>query len=200
MTVTSTRRLAVSGIVFPGVLLGAVIAAAFASPTYGWPAEPFSAIGRTSDPAALLLNGGLVASGLLGLPFAWLLVRSRHVVVGAGYAAVALGFAAAGIFRAPTAAHEVAAGIALFGVWLVPWLLAALDWRAGDRRAAGIGAGSGAFAVVGWLPYDLGLAWAQLGYGAVELVVLLTLAGWSGWLARRQWRAPESTPQTGGAS
>jgi len=200
MTVTSTQRLVVCGIVFPGALLGAVIAAAFASPTYGWPAEPFSAIGRTSDPAAWLLNGGLVASGLLGLPFAWLLVRSRHVVVGAGYAAVALGFAAAGIFRAPTAAHELAAGIALFGVWLVPWILAALDWRAGDRRAAGIGTGAGALAVAGWLPYDLGLAWAQLGYGAVEMVVLLTLAGWSGWLARRQWRAPEFATQTGGAS
>lgn len=197
--VTSTRWLAVSGIIFPGALLGTVVAAAFASPTYRWPADPFSAIGQASDPAALLLNGGFVASGLLGVPFAWLLARGRHTVVGAGYAAIALGFAAAGVFRAPDAAHEVAAGIALFGVWLVPWLLATLDWLAGDRRAAGIGVGVGTLAVVGWLPYDLGLAWAQPGYGAVELLVLLTLAGWSGWLARRHWRVPEINSQTGSA-
>lgn len=199
MTVAPRQWLAGSGIVFPVMLLGTVSAAAFTSPTYRWPAEPFSVIGQASDPASLLLNGGLVASGLLGLPFAWLLARDRHAIVAAGYALIALGFAAAGVYRVPTAAHEVAAVIALFGVWLVPWLLAALDWRAGDRRATGIGVGFGALAVVGWLPYDLGLAWAQAGYGAVELLVLLTFAGWSGWLARRHWRVPESTPQTGGA-
>lgn len=68
------------GLAAPIVALGAILlATALASPeTFTWRGRALSDMGRAGTRSFLVFNGGLVLSGLLGLPFGWQLwIASR---------------------------------------------------------------------------------------------------------------------------
>lgn len=174
-----------AGVAAPVVLLVTVGVGAAVSKAYDWPTEPFSIVGGSGEPVSLAFNVGLVVAGLLALPFARLLWRVGRRAVGGLYVLVALSLVGAGLFPIPTALHAVFGAGLLLGIPLVLLAAGVDDWRGGDRRsgATTLALGTAAFAV--WLPYDLGIEAAQVGYGAAELVAFLALAVWSGWTASR---------------
>lgn len=185
------RAVVVAGVIAPAVLL-ATFAVSAPSPAFDWPSDPFSVIGATDGWFALTFNAGLVLGGLLSLAFAVRLWRAVSPLVGGAYAVVGLSFAGAGLFPATEGAvlHEIFGALAFFGIPLLLWIAAVVDWRAGKRRAGAATFGLGSVALLVWLPYDLGLAWAQVGYGAAEAISLLAFAAWSGRTAVRLWKRP----------
>ena len=176
----STGRAA--GVFAPVVLLATVLGGALATPSYEWPTDPFSVVGATGGPTALAFNAGLALSGVLTAVYGVLRWRTDRRGTGAVYALGAVSLAVAGVFPAGTDLHEVAA-VFLFTAWLPPVADGVARWRAGDRPtgAAGVLLGAAAFGV--WLPQDLGLAWAWVGYGAAELVTFAAWGAWTAWVA-----------------
>lgn len=173
------RAVPVTGVAAPGVVLLTVSTGAVASPTYDWPTEPFSVLGAPGAPTADLFGTGLMLGGLLALPFAAGLWRTRSRPVGGLYALVGLSFAGAGRFPIGSTWHEVFGVGILLGIPVLLWTAAVDDWRTGSRRDAALAFASGAAALAVWLPYDFGVEEAQLGYGFAELVAFLALTVWS---------------------
>lgn len=188
---SSHRFATVAGVCSPVAALVSIGVATALFSGYDWPTAPFSVMGTGGGPAALVFNGGLVVAGVLALPFAWRLWTARRPLFGILYALLGVSFAVAGAFPMGSPLHAVATGIFLIG-WLLPSAAGVADWRNG-RRSVGIAQcvlGTAVLAV--WLPYDLGLERAQVGYGGAELVSLLVIAGWSAWTARELWRGGRS--------
>lgn len=176
------------GIAMQIVLATSIAVGVALSPVFTWPGDPFSIVGSADGPAALVFNGGLVLTGLLGLAFAAWLRRARSPVLGWLFALVSASYALAGAFPMPSPLHAVATGIFVFG-WLLLWTAAAADWRSGRRRAAAAELVLGTVAVGIWLPYDLGWAWAQVGYAAAEAVSFAAVGVWTVWTALRTGEA-----------
>ncbi len=192
---------AACGTVAPLVALGTFAVGAAVADGYAWPGEPFSVIGAAGGPVAAGFNAGLVATGLLALPFATRLWRAASPAVGLAYAVVGVSFAGAGLvpIGGLGGAHELFGAGIFVGIWLLLWADGVVAWRRGDRRRAVASLALGTVAVAVWLPYDLGLAWAQIGWGAAELVAVACLAGWSLATARRLRRgAVGSSAAAGG--
>ena len=171
----------VAGALAPAVFLVTFAVSGLSSPMFDWPSDPFSVIGATDGGIALAFNAGLTLGGLASLPFAVLLWRAVSRLVGGAYAVVGLSFAGAGLFPGTpgAVAHEIFGALAFLGIWLLLWLAGYLDWRAGKRRAGATALALGSVALLVWLPYDFGLQWAQIGYGAAEAVSLSAFALWS---------------------
>ena len=195
---------AATGVAAPAVLLLTVGVGVASSPTYDWPAEPFSALGASGEPTADWFAAGLVLTGLLTLPFAARLWRVRAAPVGGLYALVGLSLVGAGLFPFRSLWHEVFGAGSLLGIWLLLWVAAVVDWRAGSHRDAVLALVLGTASLAVWLPYDLGIESAQLGYGLAELVAFLAFAAWSARSAvriraRNAGTPPESRPETPGS-
>lgn len=189
-----------AGVCSPLVLLAALGSGAALDPGYDWPTEAFSVIGASGGPAATVFNVGVVGGGLVALPFAWRLWTDWHPAPGGLYGLFGFAFVVAGAFPIGTALHDVAAAI-FFVAPLLPWTAAVLDWRADRRRGAVAQALLGLAAVAVWIPYDLGIESAQVGYGGAELVAVLVIAVWSVAAAARRWpdRSDAAEPATAAA-
>lgn len=188
---TVSRRIVVAlGALSPAVVVATFVGGGVASPAYAWPTDPFSIVGTTDGVVATLFNAGLILAGLLALPFAVRLWRAVGPLVGGLYAVVGVSLVGAGLVPARPGAvvHGIAGAVVFLGIWLVPWAAARREWAADEPRAAATSLLLGAVALVVWLPYDLGVTRAQVGYGAAELVSMLAFAMWSGWTAVRLWR------------
>jgi hypothetical membrane protein len=196
MDATRDRESTAAGIAGPAVLLATLAVGGLLSPAYEWPTDPFSTIGAAGGHTATLFGAGITLGGLLFLPFAARLWLTLSRVVGGAYAVVGLSFAGAGLVPAIGDAplHELFGAVAFLGLWILPWIAGVVDWRAQDRRAGATAVALGSVALVAWLPYDLGLTWAQIGYGAAELVSLVAFALWSALAAVRLRRG--START----
>lgn len=173
-----------SGIAMQGVLWTTVIGGALASPLFTWPTDPFSIVGSGDGAVAMAFNVGLLASGVLALPFAAWLWRVRGRLPGALYGLTGLSFVAAGLFPIPSSLHEIAAGIFVF-VWLLCWAAGVADWRRERRWHGAVQFALGVASVAVWLPYDFGIEWAMVGYGAAEAVALAVLTMWTLWTVHR---------------
>lgn len=174
----------VAGVLAPVVLLATVLGGALAVPSYQWPTDPFSDVGGTGGIVALAFGAGLVLSGLLAVAFAAVLWRRWRPSLGVLYGIGGVGLAGAGVFPVGSGLHAV---VALFFVtcWL-PLVVAGIgDWRAGQRLRGTAAVVLGLVAVGVWLPYDVGVEWAMVGYGAAELVTFLAWGAWSAWTAVR---------------
>lgn len=172
-----------TGLAGPVVVLGTLLASAALSPRFRWPSDPFSVAGRPGDPAAPLFTVGVVLGGLLAVAFAARLRRDHGRLEAALYAAVGLSFVLAGAFPVGSGLHGVVAAPIFLAVPLLLLTSGARRWCAGRRRAGLAWTGLGGLALLVWLPYDLGLAWAWIGFAAAELVAVGAFAVWSGWAA-----------------
>lgn len=184
------------GTLGPAVVLVTIAYGAGQSTAFSWPTDPFSVVGATGTTTALVFNVGLVLAGCCLLAFAPVLVRRLSRAVGLLYGLVGLSFAGAGAFPMGDGLHEVFGAGAMFGTWVLLWVAGVVDWRAGRRRAGGVAVALGCGVLAVWLPYDLGLTWAQLGLAA-ELATFLAFAAWSCWMAVRLWDFGPDLHQTG---
>lgn len=103
------RRLAWTGIAGSVVGFGTTLLATVLSPSFSWTANALSDLGAPTAANPWLFNGGLVAAGLVSLPFAWVLFASaRHLVERLGaavFAATVADLALIGAFPEGTALH-----------------------------------------------------------------------------------------------
>lgn len=184
---THPNRLWIAGGIAPAILLLTLSAGALVTPGFDWPADPFSIVGTTGGVVATAFNVGLVLAGVAALPFGVHLWRSWSRSAGGVFALIGLSLVGAGLVPADPGAtlHEVFGAGLFLGIWILLWVGATVDWRRRNRRA-GLAAFVGGSATLGvWLPYDIGLRWAQIGYGGAELVSVLAFTLWSGWMAAR---------------
>lgn len=169
-----------AGVVAPVVALVAVALAVTASSTFSWASSALSDLGRPGTATATLFNAGLVAGGLLGLPFAVRLVRSRrvHPAPGVLFGLTSLVLALIGTFPIGHRFHYPVS--AAFFVLVTVTLVAAglLHWRSGGRVRGVIEVALGATNLLAWVAW-----WALLrdavGIAAPETVGALVLAGWT---------------------
>ena len=178
------RACPVAGVLAPVVSLVTVLGGALATPGYRWPTDPFSVVGGTDGVVALAFDAGLVLGGALAVVFAAALWQRWRPALGALYALGGVGLVGAGLFPVGSGLHEIAT---LFFVtaWLPPLVAGVGEWRAGQRTRGGAAMLLGLLAIGVWLPYDFGVEWAMVGYGAAELVTFLAWGVWSAWTAFR---------------
>lgn len=176
------------------VSLGAILLATIVAPpeTFTWQGHALSDMGRYGAPTFPIFNGGLVLSGLLGLPFIWLVwITSRNALERLGVALLALavvGMIGVGIFFLDhtevyfeSSMHGLAAlmvfGIAPFASW-VYGTGAAL---AGDSRLAIASFWFGnvhPLAWLGWIFSVGGAATSSTWFAVPEFVVSVAFSGW----------------------
>lgn len=178
-----------AGVVSPVAVLAGSAVGALSTPAYDWPTAPLSVIGTTGGPGAVVFTAGLLLGGVAAVWFAAGIRRDVGPVVAGLCGVVGVSLAGAGLFPSVDGTvgllHALFGAGALFGIWLLLWAAGVHDWLAGARRrgAAIVLLGTATLAV--WLPYDLGIESAQLGYGAAEVVTFVAFGLWSGWTARR---------------
>jgi hypothetical membrane protein len=190
MEQTTEKIRIAAGILTPLVALGTFGISAGLSTAYTWPTEPFSVIGGEGNLTASLFNAGLITAGLLALPFASRLWTATSRVVAVLYALVGVMFIGAGLFPVggDSVAHEFFGAGIFLGIWLLLWTAGIIEWRSGARREGAMTAALGSITLAVWLPYDFGLNWAQIGWGAAEVVVVVCFGVWSILTAGRLWR------------
>lgn len=190
MEQTTEKIRIATGILTPLVALGTFGIGAALSTAYMWPAEPFSVIGGEGNLTASLFNAGLITAGFLALPFASRLWTATSRVVAVLYALVGVMFIGAGLFPVggDSVAHELFGAGIFLGIWLLLWTAGIIEWRSGARREGAMTVALGSITLAVWLPYDFGLTWAQIGWGAAELVVVVCFGVWSISTAGRLWR------------
>lgn len=98
-----------TGVASSLVGFAAVLYATGLSPTFSWTANALSDLGAPGAATAGTFNGGLVAAGVIALPFAWVLFdAARHPVERLGavlFAATVADLALIGAFPTGTALH-----------------------------------------------------------------------------------------------
>jgi len=187
----SERAGAAAGIVGPLVALTSIAVAIAGSSTFAWTGSALSDLGSPGTATAPVFNGGLLAGGLLAVPFALVLQRaSRGSLRRAGAVLLGLsGLALVGIGLFPVGDPlHYPSSVAFFGLAsLVPWTYGLGDYRAGAVRAGAFGLALGALNVVGWV------AWAALagavGIAVPEAVGALAFGSWTVATAARQFVA-----------
>lgn len=167
--------------------LGGTLAATVASPSFSWSDDALSELGVTGTTAGtemtvLLFNVGLLLGGLLGLGFAWYLVRTATGTgwraTGVVFGVTALAMAGVGLFPMGDPLHGPVA-IALFlGITATLALAGEVAIREGSRRY-GTGSVLGAVAhLAGWAGWLAAGGPDALGLALPELWNSILLATW----------------------
>ena len=202
------RRLAAGcGIAAATTALGAILlATVLASPeTFTWRGRALSDMGRYGAETFWLFNGGLVAAGLIGTPFVWLLwVTARNALERLGTVVFALalaGMALVGVFflehtewYLETELHVPAAALTFGAAPIAQLLLGLGALRAGERDWGWLSVCFGlAHPLVwaGWLWYVSTIAASPMAWFAVPEFLAAALFG--GWTLLRAIRAFEPT-------
>jgi hypothetical membrane protein len=186
------RGLAIrTGLVAPPVALGGILLATLVDPSFSWIDSALShtgelppgrsiSIGLVLDrPSFLLFNGSLIVTGLVGLPFAWLLyVDADHALKRSGAATLAvalLSLAAVGVFHLPHGWHAPSAIVHFIATMGFLWLYGIGMAQSGEPRRGGVTAALG-FVVLGtWLLWTFA---TNAGIAIPEYVGALALSGW----------------------
>ncbi len=166
-----------AGVLAPTVALGAILLATLLSPTFTWTGDPLSFLGSAGQPTRPLFNYGLVAGGLLSLPFAHRLwTTARGTLQRAGGVAFAFTggtMALIGVFPMGTDPHFPVAVTFYLLLSVTLWL-----HGAGTLRAAGTDGTDGARRRWGWVAVALGtlnvvtwVVYVAVFAGAVSLAI-----------------------------
>lgn len=183
----STGRLAMawSGVASAGLGTASTLLAVGLSPTFSWTTNALSDLGATGAGTPWLFNGGLVAAGMLGLPFGWVLfATARHPLerLGAvGFTGSVASLALVGAFPTGTALHLPAAVAYFFLFTIAMWIHGSGAALAGEVRR-GLGAiwlGIGhVLAWLGWVVTGLD------GLAIPEIVGSGLFLAWVAWTTR----------------
>lgn len=152
---TDRRPLLWTGLAGAVIGVAATLLATLLSPTFTWAGSALSDLGAADAATPWLFNGGLMAAGLVALPFAWVLVSSaRNEVERLGaiaYAGAIVALALVGAFPTGTALHfPVAVGyFALLTVAL--WIHGSGAVLAGDAGRGLAAIWLGILHVLQWL-------------------------------------------------
>jgi len=195
-----------AGLVAPVVAVAAILLATLLDPSFSWTGSSLSHTGElppgrsvslgllVDRPSFLLFNGGLIAAGLVGLPFAWLLYDvAGHPLERSG--AVLLGLAlgslvAVGVFHLPWGLHAPVAVVHFIATMAFLWIYGVGAVQAGRPRFGAATAALGAVVVGTWFVW--GQVFPGLGIALPEFLSALALAGWTFVAASRQLEAVET--------
>jgi hypothetical membrane protein len=172
--VDQNRRQLYAGVLLPAILLIAPLLATLLAPGFKWTDNALSNLGRlpagdsislsliTNQPEFFVFNGGLVAAGLVGLPFGkWLFDEATNHLKRAGACVFLLSMillSSIGVFYIPHDLH----GLAAIGHFLTA-VLSLLIYGAGmavDGRLRGglVTAGCGVAYVCSWVGWGFLIA------------------------------------------
>lgn len=181
-----------AGLVAPVIALVGILLATLVDPSFSWMDSALSHTGElppgrsisvdllVDRPSFLLFNGGLIAAGLGGLPFAWLLYADADHSLkrsGAVTLAIALGsLAAVGVFHLPHGWHAPAAIVHFITTMGFLWLYGLGLAETGELQRGAVATVLG-FVVLGvWLLWTFAMSGA--GIAIPEFVGALALGGW----------------------
>lgn len=181
-----------TGLVAPVIALVGILLATLVDPSFSWMDSALSHTGElppgrstsvdlfVDRPSFLLFNGSLIAAGLGGLPFAWLLYdEAEHPLKrsGAGTLAIALvSLAAVGIFHLPHGWHAPAAIVHFIATMGFLWLYGLGLAETGQLKRGAVATGLGFLVLGTWLFWTF--AMTDAGIAIPEFVGALALSGW----------------------
>lgn len=186
-----TRAERAAGVLAPVVALGAIFLATLLSPTFTWTGDPLSFLGSEGQPTRSLFNYGLIAGGLLSLPFAHHLVTTARTglqrVGGALFAFTGVAMGLVGVFPMGTDPHFPVAVTFYLLLSLTLWIHGVGTVRASrERRWVGAAAVAlGTLNVVTWVVYVAVFAGGGLSLAIPETVGALALGVWTAGTALR---------------
>jgi len=184
VTKPDARRVArAAGVAAVATAFAAIAAAVASAPWFSWASNALSDLGVAGGLTAALFNYGLLAAGVVALPFAWWLAatgRSRFDLgAAAGFAATAACMAGVGLFPSDTALHAPAAVGTYLGLTYTLALDASAAVVAGEPRRALAGLWGALGHVTAWLAWAAaGPAVGVDGLALPEVAGALVLAGW----------------------
>lgn len=211
MTDRSPRRIATAcGLAAPLVALGAIVLATLlaAPETFTWRGRALSDMGRVGTRTFLLFNGGLIAGGLLGIPFGWQLwVAARNGPERLGVAllwAATAALVGVGVFFLGHDAYylgtEVHAPVALLHFGLAPlaqWVYGSGLVVAGDARLGLVSIWLGIahpLIWLGWLASSAAADDPSAWFAVPEFVAAVAFGGWVVALATDRYRRLADDP------
>lgn len=191
----SRRRLAAGcGVGAPLLALSAILASTVLADWFLWSEHALSDLGRASATTFALFNGGLVAAGLLGIPFVGLLWADHETPIEragvACYGLAIVGMALVGVFflghtdwYLDRSLHEPVALAFFVGAPVSNLLLGWGAIRAGERRWGAATLGIGLAHLLFWggwlLAMGLGIVPPGAWFGLVEFAAALSFGAWT---------------------
>ncbi|MFC7058848.1 DUF998 domain-containing protein [Halovenus salina] len=189
----TVERLAVwSGVAAPVVALGCVLLSTLiaSSGEFTWTAKALSDLGRREASTFWLFNGGLVAGGVVGLPFAWpLWRRAEHVLErlsAVTFLLSVVGLGLVGVFYLPRDPHGLVA-LCFFVGGPITHALYGGGLLARGEAFGRISIGFGLVHVLAWgswLGYVAATGSSDF-FAVPEMVAALAFGGWAITVARR---------------
>jgi len=187
------RSLAIrAGIGAPVLALVAIVLATLLDPSFSWTESALSHTGErppgrstsidlfVDRPSFLLFNGGLLITGLIGLPFAWVLaVDATHPLQRTGSALFGIALvslAAVGLFPLPHGYHAGVAILHFIATMAFLLVMGLGTLQAGRRRHGAATIGTGLLVLAVWLGWTLSAPTS--GLAIPEFVSALALGGW----------------------
>lgn len=177
-----------AGVFAPVVVLGAILLATLASPTFVWAGDALSNLGGATDPAATamtraLFNGGLFAGGIVGLLFGPALLRAtrnRVETLGAGgFGLTLVAMALIGLVPQDQPGH-LAVAAAFYLLLTLSLLTYGLGNVVAGRRARGLATLVGGLVTVGaWVVWAATGPVARPGLALPEIVGAAIFGAWA---------------------
>ncbi|MCL9812939.1 DUF998 domain-containing protein [Natranaeroarchaeum aerophilus] len=193
---------AATGLIAPAIAAVTILAATLVDPGFVWADDALSNLGElpagesvtlsflVDTPQFALFNGGLILTGLVGLPFAWRLwVDADHPLqrVGAAqFAGALIALALVGVYYIPRDPHgAVAIAHYLLGIVFM-WTHGTGSVLAGRTRWGLVTIWLGIVHLVAWLVWAALLTGQIPGLAIPETVGALIFGGWSAVAAREK--------------
>lgn len=195
------RAAAGCGLVAPAVAAVTIVAATLIDPTFSWATSALSDLGALpegesvtvgfllSSPEFLLFNGGLIAAGVAGLPFAWILwvaaVHPLQRVAAAAVAMAVIALALVGVLHVPRPHHGTVAITHFAAATVALWTYGSGSVLAG-RPARGLATiWLGIAHLLFWIIWSVTLRPGPIpGLAVPETVGALLFGGWTAATAR----------------
>lgn len=188
-----------TGLLAPPIALVGILLATLVDPSFSWTGSALSHTGELPPgrsvsidlvldrPSFLLFNGSLVATGAIGLPFAWLLyVEADHPLQRSGAMLLGLALvslAAVGVFYLPHGLHAPAAIVHVIATMATLFVYGTGTVQHGEREYGLATIGLGLVTLGIWLLWTMALP--DSGIAIPEYVGALALGGWTIWTALR---------------